>query len=455
MIKFNLHRIVYLTIAFFSMAMMSCEKFLAEKPDLELAVPSSLEDLQMLLDNYSSMNQQLPSEPILLSDNIYLTTESWESSPDLYRSLYIWEKDDNTLNTWYAPYNAISIANTVLDGLKAVPRTDKNLNLWNDIKGRALFFRARYFMALAELFAPAYHPGTIELQLGIPLRLNSDFNEKSLRSTVGETYEQIIRDFTLSARLLPVNSFVRSRPDRAAAYGALARTYLLMHDYSLAGAYADSSLALHNGLLDYNTLDSTAGAPFERFNTEVIFQIMSRSSSTLSPSRLRVDSSLFQKYEPDDLRRVVFFHENDDGTHSFKGDYDGIGNQGFVFGGITTDELYLIRAECAARTGSVSEAMQILNTLLEKRWKSGAFIPFTAADQHEALKIILMERRKELIFRGVRWSDIRRLADDPDFSITIERSLNGEQYMLLPQIPGYLVQIPEKVLRYSDLKQNP
>src|SRR3546814_10537557 len=59
------------------------------------------------------------------------------------------------------------------------------------------------------------------------------------------------------------------------------------------------------------------------------------------------------------------------------------------------------------------------------------------------------------IFRGVRWSDIRRLANDPAFAITVERIIDNQHYILPPQIPGYLVQIPEDVIEVLGMPQNP
>ncbi|MEJ7692171.1 hypothetical protein [Daejeonella sp.] len=59
------------------------------------------------------------------------------------------------------------------------------------------------------------------------------------------------------------------------------------------------------------------------------------------------------------------------------------------FGGLAVDELYLIKAECYARKGSTSAALQALNTLLEKRWKKGTFQSLTAQTADEALALIL------------------------------------------------------------------
>src|SRR3546814_399941 len=179
--------IICLAIISFTPVFYSCEKYLAERPDQELSVPNSLEDLQMLLDFYRGMNVQLPVAPILLADNFYLTTDAWESAQELERNLYLWKKDDNTVGPWLNSYRVISVANTVLDELKDIGRTKANSESWDNVQGSALFFRATYFLTIAQLFAPAHYPETINQQFGIPLRLNSDFNERSVRSTVGET----------------------------------------------------------------------------------------------------------------------------------------------------------------------------------------------------------------------------------------------------------------------------
>src|SRR3546814_16568045 len=101
-----------------------------------------------------------------------------------------------------------------------------------------------------------------------------------------------------------------------------------MEDYEKSVLYSDFGLSLDNQLIDFNVLDSSVVAPFERFNPEVIFHIRSGAPSVLFPSRARIDTFLYQSYANDDLRRSLFFSANDDGTHSFQGDYDGEGDRG-------------------------------------------------------------------------------------------------------------------------------
>lgn len=99
--------------------------------------------------------------------------------------------------------------------------------------------------------------------------------------------------------------------------------------------------------------------------------------------------------------------------------------------------------------------MQDLNALLAKRWKTGFFIPFSAGTADEALAIILQERRKELIFRGLRWSDLKRLNKEPRFAVTLKKTIGEKEYILPPNDNRYLFPIPSSVIEMTGIQQNP
>jgi hypothetical protein len=435
----------------------SCKKYLDAKPDATLATPTSLQDLQGLLDYYRGLNSSFPGGVGILSDNFYLTQSSWAAISTQYqRNYYIWQKDQNDQADWNNPYSNIYTCNLVLESLKNIMWPPKD-NIWSqNIKGAALFFRASYHYSIAQLFAKAYNKQTAATDLGIPLRLNTDLSTKATRSTVEQTYEQIITDLKESVKLLPLNTTFKTRPTIAAAYGALARTYLSMQDYGNAYKYADSCLNNYNVLIDYNTLDSTAAAPFTRFNDEVIFQAITNAVQPNNPNICKIDSNLYESYNDNDLRKVIYFKRNTDGSYRFKGDYDGTSNNGsgHSFTGIVTDEQYLIMAESAARLGKTEEALNALNLLLEKRMRAGTFIPVSSSDSTDLLSMILQERRKELLFRGTRWTDLKRLNQDPKYAITLSRQLNGQVYQL-PAGETFVAWIPQRTIDMSGMKQNP
>lgn len=447
------HLLIGLILSVFLLA--SCKKYLNEKPDRSMNIPRSLNDLQRLLDNYGTMNASFPYSTELLADNYYLTTADWSSITNAtQKNYYVWQKDDQSVSEWSTAYRVVFYSNVVLNEVNRLEYAPSEANTAGNIRGSALFFRAFSLYSLAQLFAPPYDSSTASQKPGIPLRLNSDFQEPSARSSLQQTYQQVINDFKLAALLLPSSASYSNRPTKAAAYAALARTYLTTEQYNKALYYADSALQLYNTLIDYNTLSQSAAIPILRFNAEVIFPAVSTGSLNLNPSRAKVDTVLYASYQNNDLRKAIFFKSNGNGTFAPKASYDG-SNTGAVFTGLTTSELYLVKAEALARLGQVTPAMDALNTLLEKRWKAGTFIGLAASNAEEALNKILLERRKELCFRGQRWTDLRRLNKDPRFATTLFRKLDAQTYTLLPNSNGYTVLIPAQVIDITGMPQNP
>lgn len=228
-----------------------------------------------------------------------------------------------------------------------------------------------------------------------------------------------------------------------------------MRDYVNAGHYADLCLQQNSNLMDFNSLSTTNSRPIPLFNTEVIYHDYPFSADLILSSVCKIDSNLYQSYNNNDLRKAIFFKPNGGGTYKFSGSYLNRPSY-FVYDGITTDEMYLTRAECYARAGNVIAAMQDLNTLMIKRWKNnGSFVSFTAATADDAKNLILAERRKELIFRTLRWPDIRRLNLE-GANITLTKIINNITYTLPPNDLRSVMLIPQEVINTSSgMQQNP
>ncbi|KIO77517.1 hypothetical protein TH53_08725 [Pedobacter lusitanus] len=434
---------------------LGCEKFLDEKTNRKLAVPATLQDFQALLD-HTDMNVSAPSAGEISSDAYYLTDKKWAGlESENQRRMYIWEKENlfNTgYNDWNDTYKAIYTCNTVLSGIPQVKRTAVNAAEWDNVKGQALYCRGNNYLDAVIVWSLAYDQTTASIDLGLPLRLNTDFNEVSVRSSVRQTYEQIIQDIKGSIHLLPLVPLSKFRPSRAAAYGLLARTYLSMRDYENAGQYADSCLALNENLLDYNTLKFTGNYPIVAANnTEALYFRFMSFSNIIYNNLPIVTPEIYNSYAPDDLRKQAFFKKNTDNTFWFRGSYGG--NYG-LFCGIATNEIFLIKSECLARMGKVTESMNILNKLLVKRWSNKAtYMPYTASGTDDALKVVLAERRKELVMNSLRWMDIKRLNKE-GASIKLTRNLNGKVYELAANDLRFALPIPEDVIALSGMIQN-
>jgi len=437
----------------------SCKKaFLDQLPSTLLVVPSTLADYQQLLDNTLVMGQT-PVLADVSADNYYLPYASWQSIDSRERNACIWASDiysgQGKVDDWDVPYQQVFYANVVLEGLSTIPLTTMNRQQWQNTQGSALFLRAYAFYNLAQLFTPAWDSSTAGTDPGIPLRLHSDVTAPSVRASVAATYAQITGDLQLARSLLPptLPTLNPNRPSQPAALALLARIFLGLRAYGPAGRYADSALQLCDSLIDYNTLNLSSRFPFNALNAETLYQsnVLTYTqflAGIVYPNTI-VDSALYASYAANDLRRSAFYQLSAAGHPNIKAGYAGLI---WPFTGLATDELYLIRAECAARSGNTSAALAGLNTLLRHRFKAGTFVPVSAATPAGALDIILSERRKELPFRGLRWTDLRRLNQEGR-NITLTRVLNGTTYRLLPGSSRYTLPIPPDVLQANPTMQ--
>lgn len=441
--------------------LVSCKKaFLNKLPSTALVVPSTLSDYQQLLDN-TVVTTGTPLLGEVSADNFYLPYSTWQALDSREHNAYIWAADiyegQGLVDDWDVPYQQVFYANVVLEGLSSIPVTMANQQPWDNEEGSALFLRAYAFYNVAQLFAPPYDSATAATDLGIPLRLHSDVTIPSVRASLAATYEQITGDLRLARTLLPATlpGQTLNRPSQPAALALLARVYLAMRAYDSAGRYADSALQRYNALMDYNTLDTLSRFPFPLLNAETLYQTRivnyTQCLAAIAYPNTLIDSTLYASYSPQDLRRALFYQLNTNGLPNMKAGY---ANVVWPFTGLATDELYLIRAECAARAGHTTAALADINTLLQHRYATGTFTPLTAASPQQALDTILAERRKELPFRSVRWTDLRRLNLEGR-NITLTRTLNGMAYQLLPNSKLYTLPIPPDILNFNPtMKQN-
>ncbi|WP_235212303.1 RagB/SusD family nutrient uptake outer membrane protein [Sphingobacterium sp. ML3W] len=424
-----------------------------------------MKDLQALLDNNYTINTNLgPGLLEMNTDDFYVTSTVFNGLTEFEKGLYRWDKDvqflpRNTNFFWKNPFLAIFYSNTVLDRLEKIERKD-DIN-YDYIKGSALFYRAYAYYQMAQVYCTDYRkhdPVHNNSNLGMPLRLTSNFEEKSVRSTLSDTYSQILTDLEQALLLLPKQVEFVTRPSKTAALAMLARVNLSMENYDKALTYADETLLIKKDLMDYKQVDSKSTTPFEIMNSETIFLAYNTDLWILDPESANVDSMLYMMYDDLDLRKSVFYYKKTDGSIGFKGNYAGFYNSSF-FCGLAVDEIYLIKAECLARSNQLGQAKLVLKDLLDKRFSVEFLLPKAVENQDDLLTYILQERRKELVFRGLRHTDLKRLNKDERFKKLLVRKLivEGEEktYMLSPNDLRYEVMIPQDVIQITGMVQNP
>lgn len=446
----------------------SCNKFLDVEPK-GVVIPTTLDDFLALMSNSteisrSSNNTQFLTDEINLPD-IYRASAGNYPGPaaikayDFEAELYDVSEDDED---WKLAYRTIYIANSVLAGLETNTETD--LAKRNQAKGEALVHRAYTYLTLVNEYAKHY-TSTAATDLGVPLNLKVDINALPARASVKEVYAQIEKDLLEAASVLADKSTYTYRPNKAAAYGVLARTYLYMGDWAKTAEYATKALAIYNFIYDYNTFRLANPANPQSS------QITGYASSSIAKKHIVFlkyafkaggynYNFLFSKeqfnllnpindptdvYNVNDYRQVfgaspknysgVVFPDSDMGIKESSGIYD------YYNSGITTQELVLMRAEASARLKQTQAALDELNMLRKNRIPAAKYADLTAATPEAALELVLRERRIELAFSGLRLADIKRLnLEGKNISVT-----HGTK-TLAANSPRFILPIPSKVI---------
>jgi starch-binding outer membrane protein, SusD/RagB family len=431
-------------------------KFLTAEPAGDVMV--KLADLTGLLSDKEIM-LQTPIMGEQSADDYYLLFDYYNMLKPCDRNLYTWERDiysgQTNIPDWDIPYKQVYNCNIVLEELSAIVPNATNKQQYDELYGRALFMRAYAFHNVAQVFAKVYDDNKADKDDGIVMPMLPDITTVPPRSTMKESYQRIITDLFRAAKILPVTVPADSHhiPNKPAAFALLARVFLSMLDYDKALIYADSTLAYSSALLDFNKLNFANKFPVNGINQEMLYMSWMISSSNVIQGRIVpnciVDSMLYKSYENNDLRKDAFFMMSA-GRPIFKANYTG---KSFAFSGLALDEIILIRAECRARKNNIQGAMADVNYLKKNRFKENAFNAYTAGNMAEALNIIWKERRKELVFRGLRWADLRRLNKEHP-SITLSRNVNSDVYKLPPSSNKYVLPIPDDVIKGTSISQN-
>src|ERR1700688_1316885 len=155
----------------------NCKKedsLLNTKPNQAMFIPSSLQDLEDMLNDQNIFNGGDPALGEIASDDYYMTSDILSNEDFTDRNGYLWAKQlysaGQNVNDWNIPYQQVYDANTILDYLARIAINPGQQTTANQIRGGALFFRSIAFYNLVQTFAMPYDAKSAPTDLGIPLR---------------------------------------------------------------------------------------------------------------------------------------------------------------------------------------------------------------------------------------------------------------------------------------------
>lgn len=348
--------------------------------------------------------------------------------------------DDGVLSgTWSGYYSALRNINTVIAGYATIPTTNAtDAALLKQYTGDAYLARAYYYSELIIRFAKPYEPATAATDLGVPLILQFDINEKPARATVKQVYDQILADIAIAKTNLTgvagTQGAIRFNIDVVNALEA--RVRLNMQDW--AGAMTAANTVIATGKYPLlNTVADLRSMWTNDLATEVVFQAeVIKSTEIPNANAIYLGfTAANSKYTPDfipsqwvidsynsaDFRKQVYFKQLPvmiQGTdypnmilvNKFPGnpDFFTTANTNYQHRPrlVRVAELYLIYAEAGARAGGASSALALntLNTLRVARGLSA----LTGISGAVLLQEVKDERTRELAFEGFRLFDLKR-----------------------------------------------
>lgn len=447
----------YLLVSLILASSCSRDAFLSVKPDSSLLVPSKMEDFKKLL-NHTTMNLYSAGLGLIASDDIFIDDRALNGAIPEIQGTYLWEKDmyrgKEQIRDWDYAYSAIFIANNVIHH---VPSLSADETQKNDLIGQALFKRAFAMFDLASHYCHVYSARNLG-EPGIPIVLSPDVTEIYQRSTIKETFDQIIKDLEEAYLLISLDIPSRDlyRPSKQACLGLLSRIYIYMGDYKSVVQDTESLLLSSKKLLDFNKIDTNSIKLNALENPEIIYDVHSchyAESSTWPTAAASVCEDLYDKFAPSDLRRNVYFQKKNDGTYNIN--HRLYGPLPYPFTGITTSEVYLNVAESHFRLGNDEEARLLIAELQRHRYND-TFNTDTlqSLSPEDFEEILFLERRKELVWRNLRWLDLKRF-DRDGHSHLLRRENNSETVELEPNSLRYVFPIPQTELNRSSIEQNP
>ena len=306
------------------------------------------------------------------------------------------------------------------------------------LKAEAMLNRAWIYFMLNNYYGKPYNVSTAAADLSFPIITAADVTTTSFkRATVQQVYDFIISDLQTAIEGLPVSPLGRTRGAKAAAEGMLGKVYVFMGKYTdglvqfnnaLAHLPSNYGVRLYdynvtmapNGPWGYNPVTSplsfVSGTPnLPDHEENLLARQIINNYSFISPVLL-LNKQAAELYGSTDLRLRFYTRRSFGAAVDFTvpGVLRRNGPPASQIG-LTLPDIYLLRAECKARTNDVAGAKIDLELLRKNRMPAAA-VNVNITDPTEMIKFIIDERTREFALQGYRWFDMRRLSVDPIFS---------------------------------------
>ncbi|RXF71162.1 RagB/SusD family nutrient uptake outer membrane protein [Arcticibacter tournemirensis] len=389
----------------------SCEEYLEEIPNNSLPTDAAITDLgtarAAIIGAYDRVQGYYASSYPTLGT---ITTDNVVFNGTLSEYLQLDQNavpTDNviTVAAYQGIYRAINSANSVIAYVPGIQDVRLTVDEKNKILGEAYFIRALGYFDLARGW------GGVQLQLKPTTDLTVLKGIK--RSTLEQTYDQVLADLIQAEQLLPEDATTRNRAQKSAARALRARLHLYRKQWADAENYATQVISNTKYTL-LKPYKSFFTAPFQ--TAESVLELAYSANDRNTYWSLWYPSSAGGQYtlKPSDALVDKLNNPEIGGTRNSLIAGAGSSFYGVLYNTTATGtdpsyliriaELYLIRAESRARQNKLTEAVADLNAVRNRADLANT----TATTQAQILQAIEDENGVEFAFEAHRWFDLVR-----------------------------------------------
>ncbi|RKR09006.1 SusD-like starch-binding protein associating with outer membrane [Flavobacterium sp. 90] len=436
----NIYKNILCVLAL-GLVLASCSNYLDDAPKGS-KIPTTLADFEAFLrDEYTNQSVDIAQASTLINDKfIDIATLAAQR---LTKANYMWDEtaDRIQLNQsderqYYGQYAGISTFNLII--ANALTTTEATEDQKRAVWAEAKILRAMSYYNLVNFYADTYVASTAGTKLSVPLITSADINAPSKQVTIQELYDFILADVKDALPYLPKVSQTALHPNLGAGYAFYSRVYLQMNNYTEALKYANLALTENNKLYDwvayYNANKAVIDIPNSYTNTPspmgfdyVENYTFRHGERTYLSTEYSIPVERAQRFEAGDVRFKSRWKLRTVGADTY---YRRTLSGMFNYGGITTVEVYLIKAECLARAGQISDALDVLNTVRKTRILPASYQDITTSDKTVALNAIFKTKYNELILTIIPFADARRLNAEGLYKLNLSKTAGGVNYAL-------------------------
>jgi hypothetical protein len=355
--------------------------------------------------------------------------------------LELWAGTQNNNNAqvtglWSQAYFVINLCNVFIDGMNAGGSSVVGTSLANNYIAEARFIRAFSYYSMLQLYARPYWDGNGSKD-GLIIRLTGNTGSgdyAKARSTVAETYQQVLDDLNFAETNVPTNypdaPTNTTRAHKNTVIAIKTRVYLSMQQYA-------------NVITEANKIVSNS-APFVAA-TGVPFALQADITNVFKPNYTSTESVFSMPFNANEIpgtqNQLGYYFSKSAGNGEYSLNPNGIiadtswsaTDKRRTFNALVSAKWYLDKkyfsgtpytdwvpvmrysevllnlAEALARTntgGVDARALALLNAV---RQRSDATKTITATTQQQLINAILLERRIEFLGEGRRSPDLLRL----------------------------------------------